>query len=463
MGIYSGGLGVLAGDHCKSASDMALPFVGVGPPLPPRLLPPEIDADGHQEHAYPDYDPAQLPLRARAPRRRAARRSASSCPAGPSRARSGWPRSAACRSCCSTPTSRNDDADRPITHILYVRGREMRLHQELVLGVGGVRALRALGIEPRSGTSTRATRRSCSSSGPASSSREPASLGEALRRVGRDAVFTIHTPVSAGNERFGATSSDAAPAAGSTARASTWSAARARRGVDRRPERPVRHDRLLAAPDQRRERGQPAPRRDGQRHLAVDLAGTRSWPSPTASTRRPGSAPGPPAVQRAARRRPRQLDGSGSVASGSASSAARRGAVGGPPAPEARADRPSSPAAWLQPVRAPRRGARPCALCAARSTRRPDHRLRAPLRDLQARRAALQRRGAPGAHPVDDRPAGPDRLRRQGPPGRPAGPARDPGHLRAQPLGPSCAAASSSSRTTTCASGASSSRASTSG
>ncbi len=47
-----------------------------------------------------------------------------------------------------TDIPENDDADRPITHILYVRGREMRLHQELVLGVGGVRALRALGITP---------------------------------------------------------------------------------------------------------------------------------------------------------------------------------------------------------------------------------------------------------------------------------------------------------------------------
>ena len=42
----------------------------------------------------------------------------------------------------------NDPADRPITNILYVRGREMRLHQELILGIGGVRALRALGIAP---------------------------------------------------------------------------------------------------------------------------------------------------------------------------------------------------------------------------------------------------------------------------------------------------------------------------
>ena len=47
-----------------------------------------------------------------------------------------------------TDIAENEEPDRPITHILYVRGREMRLHQELVLGVGGVRALRALGIEP---------------------------------------------------------------------------------------------------------------------------------------------------------------------------------------------------------------------------------------------------------------------------------------------------------------------------
>src|SRR6185436_7291946 len=47
-----------------------------------------------------------------------------------------------------TDMPENADADRPITHILYVRGREMRLHQELVLGIGGVRAIRALGLAP---------------------------------------------------------------------------------------------------------------------------------------------------------------------------------------------------------------------------------------------------------------------------------------------------------------------------
>ena len=47
-----------------------------------------------------------------------------------------------------TDDAENAPSDRPITHILYVRGREMRLHQELVLGIGGVRALRALGMQP---------------------------------------------------------------------------------------------------------------------------------------------------------------------------------------------------------------------------------------------------------------------------------------------------------------------------
>src|SRR5262245_38124168 len=62
LGIYSGGLGVLAGDHCKTASDMALPFVAVGLLYRHGYFRQTIDADGHQEHAYPDYDPSRLPI-----------------------------------------------------------------------------------------------------------------------------------------------------------------------------------------------------------------------------------------------------------------------------------------------------------------------------------------------------------------------------------------------------------------
>ena len=63
MQIYSGGLGILAGDHLKSASDAAVPFVGVGLLYRRGYFRQQIDADGHQEHAQPDIDPGMLPLR----------------------------------------------------------------------------------------------------------------------------------------------------------------------------------------------------------------------------------------------------------------------------------------------------------------------------------------------------------------------------------------------------------------
>ena len=205
MQIYSGGLGILAGDHCKSASDAALPFVGIGLLYRRGYFRQQIDADGHQEHAQPDLDPAQLPLRR-------------------ARARDGTPLEVSVEIAdrevhaavwvaqvgrvpillLDTDIPRNDAADRPITHILYVRGREMRLCQELILGIGGVRALRALDIEPavwhlNEGHSAfllveRARELVVAEPGLAA--------GEALRRVGRDAAFTIHTPVPAGNEVF---------------------------------------------------------------------------------------------------------------------------------------------------------------------------------------------------------------------------------------------------------------------
>ena len=205
MQIYSGGLGILAGDHCKSASDAALPFVGIGLLYRRGYFRQQIDADGHQEHAQPDLDPGQLPLRR-------------------ARGTDGQPLVVSVEIAdrqvhaavwvaqvgrvpillLDTDIPANDPADRPITHILYVRGREMRLCQELILGIGGVRALRALDIEPavwhlNEGHSAfllveRARELIAVEPGLAA--------GEALRRVGRDAVFTIHTPVPAGNEVF---------------------------------------------------------------------------------------------------------------------------------------------------------------------------------------------------------------------------------------------------------------------
>jgi len=203
--IYSGGLGVLAGDHCKSASDAALPFVGVGLLYRRGYFRQQIDADGHQEHAQPDLDPAQLPMR-RARGRDGAPLEVSVEIADREVRAAVWVAQVGRVPILllDTDVPGNEPPDRPITHILYVRGREMRLCQELVLGIGGVRALRALGIEPavwhlNEGHSAfllleRARELVAAEPGIAAA--------EALRRVGRDAVFTIHTPVPAGNESF---------------------------------------------------------------------------------------------------------------------------------------------------------------------------------------------------------------------------------------------------------------------
>ena len=206
MQFYSGGLGVLAGDHCKSASDAALPFVGIGLLYRRGYFRQQIDADGHQEHAQPDLDPAQLPLR-RARGSDGAPLEVSVEIADRTVQVAVWVAQVGRVPILllDTDIPANDPADRPITHILYVRGREMRLCQELVLGIGGVRALRALKVDPavwhlNEGHSAFLLLERARESVEAA---PEASAREALQRAGRDSAFTIHTPVPAGNEVFG--------------------------------------------------------------------------------------------------------------------------------------------------------------------------------------------------------------------------------------------------------------------
>ena len=201
--IYSGGLGVLAGDHLKTASDMALPFVAVGLFYRRGYFRQAIDADGHQDHDYINLDPHRLPLRrVLDPRGVPALVSVEM----PGRTVHGavWLAQVGRVPLLllDTDIPENAESDRPISHILYVRGREMRLHQELMLGIGGVRALRLLHIAPAAwhlneGHSTFML---------VEQARELVAKGmpleAALAQVRSRAVFTIHTPVPAGNERF---------------------------------------------------------------------------------------------------------------------------------------------------------------------------------------------------------------------------------------------------------------------
>jgi starch phosphorylase len=205
LGIYSGGLGVLAGDHIKSASDMAMPFVGVGLLYKHGYFRQTIDADGHQEHAYPDYDLAKLPILR-----------VLGQDGEPLTISVELPDRELYAAVWLVQTGRvpvllmdtdipdNAESDRPVTHILYVRGREMRLHQELVLGAGGVRALKALGITPTVWHLNEGHSALLLVERTRALVAQGVSLDDALERVRSNSVFTIHTPVSAGNERFDA-------------------------------------------------------------------------------------------------------------------------------------------------------------------------------------------------------------------------------------------------------------------
>jgi starch phosphorylase len=205
LALYSGGLGVLSGDHLKSASDLGVPMVGVGLLYRQGYFHQTLDAEGRQQHFYPTFDFSRLPMRPAADELGRPIEVSVPLPGREIRVRV-WValvgRVPLLLLDCDA--ARNDPGDRAITNQLYVQNREMRLIQELVLGVGGVRALRALGIEPgtwhvNEGHCTllqleRLRELRGAGHGPA----------DWRDRLAANVVFTTHTPVPAGNEQFDA-------------------------------------------------------------------------------------------------------------------------------------------------------------------------------------------------------------------------------------------------------------------
>lgn len=200
--IYSGGLGILAGDHAKEASDQGLPFIGVGLLYRGGFFQQVIDAQGRQEHVPPVLEPDRLPI-GRVAKDGEPLTISVEFP-GRTIFAAVW-RVAVGRVpllLLDTDLPENAPEDRLITSKLYVSGRDMRLHQEIVLGVGGVRALRALGIEPtvwhlnegHSAFLLLERWKESLSSGQV--------LEDAANAVKSQSILTIHTPVAAGNERF---------------------------------------------------------------------------------------------------------------------------------------------------------------------------------------------------------------------------------------------------------------------
>jgi starch phosphorylase len=202
--IYSGGLGNVAGDQMKAASDLGVPVVGVGLLYGQGYFRQDFDSEGRQQALYPVNDPGQLPIR-------------------PLRQKNGeWLRLQIHLSgaliwlrCWEVSVGRtklylldtndfaNTAAHRGITSELYGGDAEMRLKQEIILGIGGWRLLRALGLQPEvchlnEGHAAFAVleRAHCYMEDQA----KPFDLALAITRAGN--VFTTHTAVAAGFDRF---------------------------------------------------------------------------------------------------------------------------------------------------------------------------------------------------------------------------------------------------------------------
>ncbi|MCC7473885.1 MAG: alpha-glucan family phosphorylase [Pirellulales bacterium] len=202
--IYSGGLGVLSGDHIKSASSLAVPLVAVGLYYDQGYFKQHLDSNGYQQEEYQDTRVENLPME----------------PAigidGDQVTISIDTRNGALHAkvwllnvgriplyLLDCDVEGNSPQDRELTSRLYGGDMRTRIRQELVLGVGGVKALRALGIMPgvyhlNEGHSAFAPleviRQRMADDG--------LSFDESLREVAHHTVFTTHTPVPAGHDRF---------------------------------------------------------------------------------------------------------------------------------------------------------------------------------------------------------------------------------------------------------------------
>jgi starch phosphorylase len=201
--IYSGGLGVLAGDHVKSASDLGLPLVGVGLLYAQGFFRQRIDGEGWQREVYDPFHPDQRPVQPAFDPDGGEVLVTVELP-GRELYLKVW-RVEVGRSnvlLLDADIPENTDEDRHITARLYGGDNRTRIAQEVILGIGGVRALRAVGLRPpvyhmnEGHAAFLALERI----------RELVSAGstfdEARESVARSTVFTTHTPVPAGHDAF---------------------------------------------------------------------------------------------------------------------------------------------------------------------------------------------------------------------------------------------------------------------
>ena len=202
--IYSGGLGCLAGDHLKSAAELGLPLYGVGLLYRHGYFQQYLNAEGWQQEYYPDLDFANLPLTRINDGHGKPLRVQVDLPGrvlsiGVWRAQVGKVE----LYLLDTNVPENDAADRGITGQLYGGDMELRIKQEIVLGIGGIRALRAIGIEPdvchmNEGHSAFLALERIRTL----IEKHNVRFDDARQAAAAGNLFTTHTPVPAGIDRF---------------------------------------------------------------------------------------------------------------------------------------------------------------------------------------------------------------------------------------------------------------------
>jgi len=202
--IYSGGLGVLAGDHLKSASEMDVPLAGVGLLYQQGFFRQRLNADGWQLELFPRNDFHNMPVQLV--------RGENGQPVTVSVDMMGRPTRVqiwriqigrVSLFLLDANVPENSPEDRHITSQLYGGDQEMRIRQEILLGIGGVRALKALGISPKifhmnEGHSAFLGLERCR----ILMAEAGVNFEEAREAVAASNVFTTHTPVPAGNDAF---------------------------------------------------------------------------------------------------------------------------------------------------------------------------------------------------------------------------------------------------------------------
>jgi starch phosphorylase len=201
--IYSGGLGILAGDHCKAASDLGVPLVGVGLLYTRGYFDQRLRLDGWQEDADEKFDPSLTPLeRALGP---SGERWVVSVQTGGRSVRVGAWRMTVGRVpvyLLDTDLEQNDPADRQLSHRLYGGTQDLRLRQEWILGVGGVRVLRAFGHRPAVWHANEGHAAFMLLERVRELVAQGTPFDQAVRQVRASSVFTTHTPVPAGHDAF---------------------------------------------------------------------------------------------------------------------------------------------------------------------------------------------------------------------------------------------------------------------